>query len=52
MSDLCLVKVLDYEAQEHMKKKTVLECEKCPIREKCKRGEQNESENKEEHILP
>lgn len=31
---LCLVQVLDYEAQ-HRKKKRVLECKECPMRESC-----------------
>ena len=35
-NDLCLVKVLDYEAQS-AKKKKVLECKDCPIKDKCKK---------------
>ena len=32
----CLVKVFDFEAQT-TKKKKVLKCSKCPIREKCEK---------------
>lgn len=50
-SDYCLVKVLDYEAQEHLKKKRVLECKKCPLKEKCKVGEREyEVHNKKKDI--
>ena len=35
MIQLCLIKILDYEAQEHLKRKRVLECAKCPVKEKC-----------------
>lgn len=45
---LCLVQVLDLEAQEHLKKKRVLECNKCPIKEKCAKWvSENEVYNKE-----
>lgn len=36
MSDLCIVKVLDYEAQQDLKKKKILECCNCPIKDNCK----------------
>lgn len=35
MIQLCLVQVLDYEAQKHLKKKRVLECKDCPVKESC-----------------
>jgi hypothetical protein len=40
MSDICIVQVLDYEAQLSLstKKKKVLECKDCPIKDKCKKG--------------
>ena len=31
----CVVKVLDYEAQGNIKNKKILECSKCPIKDKC-----------------
>ena len=39
MSDVCLVRVLDYEAQKDFKKKRVLECENCPM--ECEKKEKN-----------
>lgn len=40
MSELCIVQVLDYEAQvqAHLKKKRILECKNCPIECKKKGG--------------
>lgn len=34
---LCIIKYLDYEAQElsNIKKKRVLKCSDCPVRESC-----------------
>ena len=40
--DLCLVKVLDYESQQHLKKKKILECCNCPIKEKCQKDKKGE----------
>lgn len=37
MEELCVVKVLDYEAQKDLKKKKVLKCDNCPIKDKCER---------------
>lgn len=42
MSDICVVQVLDYEAQRDFKKKRVLECENCPL--KCKKKEVADNE--------
>ena len=42
MSEICLIQVLDYQAQEGFKKKKVLECKNCPFKDKCKRGGVNE----------
>lgn len=38
MSDICIIQVLDYEAQMKLntKKKKVLECKDCPIKKNCK----------------
>lgn len=44
MSQLCLIKVLDYEAQQYRKKKKVLECEECILRDSCKAREKEENE--------
>lgn len=44
----CLVQVLDYEAQKHLKKKRVLECNKCPLKDKCERGEKNDNDKSSE----
>ena len=41
---VCLIQVLDYEAQKDFKKKRVLECEKCPLRFKCGKKEKKEGE--------
>lgn len=49
MIQLCLIKVLDYESQEYLKKKRVLECEKCPVKEKCAKWVSNKM-NREYHI--
>ena len=35
MIQLCLIQVLDLEAQEHIKDKKVLECKECPVKENC-----------------
>lgn len=45
MSELCVVQVLDYEAQvrANLKKKRILECKNCPI--KCEKKESNDDEN-------
>lgn len=44
---LCLVQVLDYEAQEHRKNKKMLECNKCPMRESCAKWvKDNEHKNR------
>lgn len=32
---ICLIQLLHYDAQEHMKKKRVLECKDCPFKDKC-----------------
>ena len=51
MIQLCLlVQVLDYESQKHFKKKKVLECSKCPVRESCAKWvkEKNEVHSEEE----
>lgn len=39
MGDICLIQVLDYEAQNHLNKKNkkVLVCKNCPIKDKCKK---------------
>lgn len=42
MSEICMVQVLDYEAQKDFKKKRVLECEKCPISFKCEKKAKEE----------
>ena len=44
MSDICIIQVLDYEAQNYLNKKDkkVLECKNCPIKDKCKKGEKHE----------
>ena len=33
----CIVKLLDYEAQEFFKKKRVLQCDKCLVKENCEK---------------
>ena len=40
MHDICLIQVLDYEAQNYLNKKNkkVLECKNCPIKDNCKRA--------------
>ena len=50
---LCLVQVLDYEAQQYRKKKRVLECAKCPVRESCAKWvkEKNENTNKNQSTM-
>ena len=35
MSDICLIQVLDYQAQKHFKKKKVLKCKDYPFKDKC-----------------
>lgn len=49
---LCLVQVLDYEAQT-TKKKKVLECAKCPVRESCAKWvkEKNEESNRDKNTI-
>lgn len=49
---LCLVQVLDYEAQT-TKKKKVLECAKCPVRESCAKWvkEKNEESNRNKNTI-
>lgn len=53
MIQLCLVQVLDYEAQQYRKKKRVLECKDCPMRESCAKWvkEKNEVHNKEKDTI-
>lgn len=49
---LCLVQVLDYEAQT-TKKKKVLECAKCPVRESCAKWvKENEENNRNKNTIP
>lgn len=50
---LCLVQVLDYEAQQHRKKKRVLECKECPVRESCAKWvkEKNEENNRDKNTI-
>lgn len=49
---LCLVQVLDLEAQK-AKKKKVLECVKCPVRESCAKWvkEKNENTSKNQNTM-
>lgn len=48
MIQLCLVQVLDYEAQT-TKKKKVLECAKCPVRKSCAKWvKENENRKRED----
>ena len=53
MIQLCLVQVLDYESQKHFKKKKVLECSKCPVRESCAKWvkEKNEENNRDKNTI-
>ena len=53
MIQLCLVQVLDYEAQQYRKKKRVLECKDCPVRESCAKWvkEKNEVHNKKKDTI-
>lgn len=52
MIQLCLVQVLDYEAQKHFKKKKVLECSKCPVRESCAKWvKENEENNRDKDTI-
>lgn len=40
---ICLVQLLHYDAQQHMKKKKILECKDCPFKGKCaEKGKKNE----------
>lgn len=49
---LCLVQVLDYEAQT-TKKKKVLECAKCPVRKSCAKWvKENEENNRDKNTIP
>ncbi len=36
-NDICIIQVLDYEAQTSKKKK-VLECKNCPFKDECKKA--------------
>ena len=46
--DLCLVKLLDYEAQQYKKKSRVLECKDCVVKENCAKWvKENEANSKD-----
>ena len=42
---ICLIQVLDYEAQKHMKRKRILECKNCPVKESCAEWVKNNEED-------
>lgn len=48
---ICLIQVLDYEAQKHMKKKRILECKNCPVRESCAEWVKNNEKVIETRII-
>lgn len=49
---ICLIQLLDYEAQEHMKKKRVLECKNCPVKESCAKWvKENEESNRDKNTI-
>lgn len=41
----CLVQVLYYESQKHQKKKKMLECKDCPVKDNCEEKENEERVN-------
>lgn len=52
MSDICIIQVLDYEAQSSFNKKNkkVLECKNCPIKDKRKKVTEFQK-NSEKEVL-
>lgn len=43
---------MDYEAQEHMKKKRVLECKNCPVKESCAKWvKENEKDYRDKNTI-